>query len=192
MNRQVTRTNTPPNPKLRELILYICERCANDPAFGMTRLNKDLFFTDAAAFKELGRSVTGASYQKLEHGPAPRAMMPTLKELEASGALQMQSGAFFGHLQKRPVATRSAACDLFTPEELALVDRVLSEHTGVTGSAVSDKSHDLIAWRVAEIGETIPLSATIFDDDLLTDAEVAHGQQLNDRIEEFLTANGDA
>ena len=32
--------------RFRELLLYICEKCATDPKYGTTKLNKILYFSD--------------------------------------------------------------------------------------------------------------------------------------------------
>ena len=76
--------------KFRELILYIAHKCSDNPGFGDTRLNKVLFFSDAFALQYLGEPVTGARYQKLKYGPAPRALLPVRREMEAAGDLRTE------------------------------------------------------------------------------------------------------
>jgi hypothetical protein len=74
------------NPKkLKELILYISQKCASDPNFGAIKLNKILYFSDFASFAHYGEPITGAEYQKLEQGPAPRRMVPVRNEMQRSG-----------------------------------------------------------------------------------------------------------
>ena len=51
--------------------LYIAEKCLDDPDFTVTRLNKILFWADFRSFAQYGKSITGARYKALEHGPAP-------------------------------------------------------------------------------------------------------------------------
>ena len=66
------------NPdKFRGLILYAAHRARQyeDPFFGAVKLNKTLFFSDFFGFRQLGRSITGATYQKLSEGPAPRQLV---------------------------------------------------------------------------------------------------------------------
>ena len=51
--------------KLRELILYICDKSKNHPKkLGMVKLNKILFFSDFTAYLRHGSSITGAKYFK--------------------------------------------------------------------------------------------------------------------------------
>ena len=51
--------------KLAELILYISQRYATDPNFGMVKLNKALYFPDFSAYASWGETITGAEYQHL-------------------------------------------------------------------------------------------------------------------------------
>jgi len=62
--------------KLAELILYVCHKSEADERFGATKLNKILFYSDFAAYRQLGQPITGADYQNLEEGPAPRKLPP--------------------------------------------------------------------------------------------------------------------
>ena len=53
--------------------------------FGRTKLNKILWKSDFEAFSDRGRPVTGRDYQRLEHGPAPKEMLPLYREMMSKG-----------------------------------------------------------------------------------------------------------
>jgi hypothetical protein len=72
--------------KLQELILYIARRSEDVRHFGANKLNKLLFYTEFLAYSKTGRSITGATYERLEHGPAPRGLAATLEELKPACA----------------------------------------------------------------------------------------------------------
>ena len=57
--------------KFTELIVYIAEQSKDDPFFGPVKLNKILYYADFRAYRELGHSITGASYRKLTEGSCP-------------------------------------------------------------------------------------------------------------------------
>lgn len=57
--------------KLKELILYISEKCGGNPKFGETVLYKMLYFIDFDAYERLGDAVTGIKYKRLQFGPVP-------------------------------------------------------------------------------------------------------------------------
>src|SRR5919109_351200 len=56
--------------RLKELVLYLaCASETADPGFGMVKLNKLLYRADFEAFRRLGHSLTGETYQKQAYGP---------------------------------------------------------------------------------------------------------------------------
>ena len=56
--------------KLQQTILYFLEHI-NNVHLGRTKLMKLLYFVDFNHFETHGKSVTGATYRKLPHGPYP-------------------------------------------------------------------------------------------------------------------------
>src|SRR2546430_17730589 len=68
--------------KFKELILYFAQQCADDHSFGATKLNKLLFLTDFTAYARRGAPVTGATYFKLPHGPAPKQFKPVTIQMD--------------------------------------------------------------------------------------------------------------
>src|SRR5437763_14359378 len=88
--------------KFRELLLYISGKCATDPKFGATKLDKILFYSDFFAYANLGKPITGFAYQKLPTGPAARRLLPATKKMIRAGAIVEQEGPLLGRkLQKR-------------------------------------------------------------------------------------------
>jgi hypothetical protein len=142
--------------KLRELILYIAAKSESDPNFGATKLNKLLFYSDFLAYRALGRSITGQRYQKLEFGPAPKGILPVLREMEQERACAQAERTHHGLRQRRVVALREADLAAFSAQEIDLVRDVITELWNLTGSEVSDLSHQFVGWQVAGLGEEIP------------------------------------
>ena len=164
--------------KMKELILYISEKCADDPYFGATKLNKILFFSDFAAYGELGRPITGMEYMKLPHGPAPRRLVPIREEMEENNELAIQEARLAGFSQKRPVNLRSANLDLFSAEQIALVDTVIERVRRASAADLSRYTHGWEGWKFADDQETIPYSAVFLSDDPITEFEAQRGREL--------------
>lgn len=164
--------------KLRELILYVARRCEEDPHFGSTKLNKILFYSDFVTYGATARPITGVEYQKLQHGPAPRRLKPILDAMAEAGECAIQYREHFGYVQRRPVALRDPDLRAFSGEEINRVEQVLRNLWGHTASEVSDLSHHLHGWEVAELGETIPYQAVFLGQRSLWPAEIRYGQQL--------------
>ena len=75
--------------KLRELILLIAHKSKADPRLRAVKLNQPLYYADFTAYRRLGKSITGAEYQHLPEGPAPRKGLPAQERLKRDGAIEM-------------------------------------------------------------------------------------------------------
>ena len=67
--------------KLRQAILFIAKEGEDDLCLGAVKLNKILYYADVRAYLELHKPITGVVYQHLPEGPAPRALVPTRREM---------------------------------------------------------------------------------------------------------------
>jgi len=142
--------------KLKELILFICQRSLGDPQFGATKLDRLLFLADFAAFGKLKQAITWQEYCRLESGPAPRRMSVVLRELEDAGDLARARHDHFGRQQIRHVALRDANYSLFTVDEIAIVTELIHQFLGKSTAETDLTSHPLGRWRLAREDETIP------------------------------------
>jgi hypothetical protein len=148
--------------KFRELIILVAEMAADDPYFGDTKFNKALFWSDFLGYRDLGRPVTGARYQKERRGPLARALMPVRKELIAEDAVRVDPRRIGVRTAHVTVPLRPADRTMFTPEELDLVRSVVGQLKGRTADEVSDDSHRKSAgWKMVGTGEDIPYSTAL-------------------------------
>jgi hypothetical protein len=150
--------------KMKELILYLASRSEEDPRFSATKLNKLLFYCDFTAYRRLGQSITGQSYQKRPFGPVPKAMLPILEQMKRDGDCSESSRDYFGLTQRRVKAERSPEVSILSAEELDLADRILAELWENNATEVSDLSHDFIGWKAAEYNEVIPYETVFLGD----------------------------
>jgi len=144
------------NKKFREVILYISRKCETDPKFSMTKLNKILFYSDFIHYARTGSSITGQQYQKLEFGPAPRAMKPICDQMEASRELAITPREYYGLIQNKPIALREPEIDVLSAREISIIDSVIEKVWRFSANQISSISHGFIGWQIADIGETIP------------------------------------
>lgn len=147
--------------KLTELLIHVADRLASDRAGGATKVNKVLFFADFAHVRRTGSPITGADYQKLEHGPAPRRLKPVRDRLIADGDADLRAEDFLGYVVHRLVPNRAADLSLFSVDELATIDKVIEDLEGLNARQVSDLSHEEAGWRLVEMGEVIPYEAAL-------------------------------
>jgi Protein of unknown function (DUF4065) len=151
------------NARLQELILYVANRCDCDSSFGATKLNKILFYADFIAYIRLGQPITGAVYQRLPHGPAPRALVPVKREMIEDGVAVERQKIVYGKTQKRLVPLREANLDLFSAHHIAVVDEVIEVLSNHNAVQVSELSHQFPGWSLAENKEAIPYYTALLE-----------------------------
>lgn len=161
-------------PKFKELVLYVASKTHKDPTIGAIKLNKILYYSDFIAYKRLGRPITGAAYQKLAEGPAPRRMVPIRRMMVDSGRIRLEERPYFNGMIQRIVPTpRMLTPKLLSTAEIAIVDEVLAALAGKTAREVSDMSHRELGWVLAKSGEVIPYeTAWLSSEPLPQEAEI--------------------
>ena len=132
-----------------------------DRAGGATKLNKILFLTEFTHVRRHGALISGCEFQKLEHGPAPRQLVPVRKRLVASGDAEICAKDFLGREQHRLIPRRVADLTGFNEQERDTIEDVLSQLGGLNGHQLGELSHDEPGWRLTELGETIPYGAAL-------------------------------
>jgi uncharacterized phage-associated protein len=147
--------------KFTEMLLYVADRLRDDVAGGATKLNKVLYFADFAHVRRTGQPISGAEYQRLDNGPAPRRLLPVRHRLVQQGDATIEREDFLGYEQHRLVPSRPADMSQFTTDELATIDKVLADLANLTAKQVSDLSHAEPGWRLTADGETIAYSTAL-------------------------------
>src|SRR6059036_264940 len=90
--------------KFKELVLLLAKRSDDDPRMSRVKLNKLLYLADFEAFRRLGKSITGATYIRGEHGPMAAELPGAEQELGRSGYLTWRTEPAGPYEQKIPVA----------------------------------------------------------------------------------------
>lgn len=148
--------------KFKELVLLFAERSAQDPLMSRVKLNKLLYWSDFEAFRQLGASITGATYIKGEYGPMAAELPLAEDELASRGYLHYETRSVGPHAQKVPIADEKADEAQFGMRELEIVDAALALLRWHGGKGASDWSHQQSAgWRVKELNEPIPYETAI-------------------------------
>ncbi len=156
MKTMKQKNSAPNNEKFKELILFLADKSSEDRPFGATKLNKLLFYSDFLAYLQFGAAITNHRYQKLENGPAPRALIPITEKMQARGEIAYRTENYYGKSKKRLVPLRDPDLSAFSDEEIELVNRIIAEFWAKNAAAMSSASHEFIGWKLANIGEDIP------------------------------------
>lgn len=105
-----------------------------------------------------GVSITGAAYQKLPQGPAPRQLVPVRQRLIAGGAARLEITQYLGMPQHRLIPLRAPKADSLSQQERDTVDDVIGALWGKSATQVSELSHRELGWIMVGEYEDTPLS----------------------------------
>lgn len=141
--------------KLQHVLLYFLERI-NNVHLGRTKLMKLLYFVDFDHYETYGRSVTGAAYRKLPHGPYPKDAEKLLARMKQAGLLREVSSDRQGYAQHRLI-TLNAKFDpsKFSGEELQTLERVAARWADATAAQIEADTHDEAPWAATQDGKAI-------------------------------------
>jgi hypothetical protein len=152
--------------KFKDLMLYFSQRGIDEGiTIGSTKLNKLLFFADFRAYEQRGEPITGARYQKLQWGPAARALLPIRQELVDDGEADFRQGDA-EYLNDVLVPLGEPKFSSLSDDDRKIADDVFEELRSYTAIGASDYSHLKSAgWRVVGLKEDIPYeSAFVLSD----------------------------
>lgn len=163
--------------RMKELILYISDKCSNNPKYGATMLNKILWAIDFISFQNRGKPIMGEKYQRLEHGPAPYRLRPIRQEMEDAGDLHVRATNYHGRTQHRIIALRNANLSIFDGDEIALVDDIIRTLGEYTGTELSEWSHQR-AWKTRRDGDLMPYESCFLSNEPVTQGDISRTEEL--------------
>lgn len=145
--------------KTKELILYIASHLPLKDTYGITLLNKSLYFIDGVSYLKTGKPISYFTYVKQESGPAPKPFqfLSLRNEMITTREIEILSPDFVLGDQERFIAKREPDINLFSAEEVIIMNDVLSKVEDCTDSQISTIPHQIPAWKAASEGEELPL-----------------------------------
>ena len=164
--------------KLSELTLFMAHKSLDDPTFGATKLNKLLFFSDFWAYLTLGKSITGATYVRREHGPVPSELSEIQQDLQRNREAKIVERDYFGYSQRCLTPEREPNISLFTPDELGVIHHILLSLRSSDAGNVSELSHSFLGWQLAGDREEIPYESVFLSDEAPTDEDIERAYTL--------------
>lgn len=172
--------------RLLEMVVFVASESRGDERFALTKLYKILFFADFDHYAKHGKSITGADYISLPHGPAPAQMKRALKELAEDQRLTVVSGMYHGLKQNVPVSQSDADLSQFSGEEVATITRAIKALWNRTASDLSELSHRFPGWLIADNGRDIPYELALVGPASKTPHKVKMAKQLESIAQNYV------
>lgn len=141
--------------KLKNILLYILERCAGKPNIGETVLNKLLYFCDFNYYELYEEHLTGATYHKLPYGPVPVSLDTLIKQMISDKQVQRVKASFHSYTQTRYLPLEKANLKELKASETEVIDHVIEQMSDWSAATISNYSHKDIPWLASKEGEAI-------------------------------------
>ncbi len=164
--------------KFNELIVYIAKRLGPEAALGRVKLAKLLMWSDFGAFERFGKSITGATYEKWEHGHLPKELLLAERDLLARGDIASETVNYYGKRLKHITAERDPDLSRFSEDELAIIEGAIRRYGHESAAYLSELSHHEVGWRLAQMHEVIPYTTVFLGAGGVAEADIRRGEEL--------------
>lgn len=172
--------------KLKDLILYISFKSSDDIFFGRIKLFKLIFFIDFTAYRRLGETITGETYHKEPCGPVGDTIRDAFHELIQIQELTEMVSDVYGREQYKPISKTTPNLDVFSKEEILVIEDVIDSYRNLNASQLSELSHSRIpAWEKIENRAPIPVSISLMcpTDEMEKDDLAQIGKELKNKMD---------
>lgn len=130
--------------KTEQIISFFAERLQPFK----TKLNKLLFYTDFAYFRNNAQSLTGLSYKAIPYGPVPNdydILFGTLANMNIIDIDFIMTN--YGEVEKiLPNPNYQFNASIFSTEELKVMEYIANKFKDISASDIADISHREAAW----------------------------------------------
>jgi len=131
----------------KQTLLYILIKCGARPNVGKTVLYKLLYFCDFNYYELYEKPLTGATYRKINYGPAPCEFDEIIEEMKKKKQIQEVHSEYYGQLQIKYLPLVETDLSKLTAEQKEIIDRVIANLSHLDAKTISDYSHEDIPWK---------------------------------------------
>lgn len=144
--------------KLKQVLLYILEKCGAKPNVGETVLYKLLYFCDFNFYELYEEPLTGLTYKRIKFGPAPCGLEGIVREMIKEGQLKKITADYYGKPQKKyiPLVEPDLEKVKIGVNGKEVIDNVINSRlSDMNASAIADYSHQDIPCETTPEDEII-------------------------------------
>ena len=132
--------------KYKNAIIFFAQKIQNG-TLGKLKLMKLLYYLDFDFFEKYGQSVTHDEYLRFENGPVPRMAEKIIKEMDGKDIKISHRKIKEGMKDQQHIeAISDFDLNLFTKEELIMLEEVASKWEKFTGSEMKMATHGEAPW----------------------------------------------
>ena len=141
--------------KYHNIILFFANRIKNG-TLGKLKMMKLLYFLDFDFFEKYGKSVTSDKYLRWEKGPVPRKAEQIIKQMNGVDIKISRRKVGNGYNDQQHIkALKIFDLNLFSKEELIMMDEIADKWEKFSGAEMKNASHGEAPWIATKPNEII-------------------------------------
>ena len=141
--------------KYKNVVLFFAKKVQNG-TLGKLKMMKLMYFLDFDFFEKYGKSITGDSYLRFENGPVPQMAEKILKEMNGKEIKITKRKVANGYNDQQHIeALKDFDMNVFTKEELVMLEEVADRWEKFSGSEMKTASHGEAPWIATKPNEII-------------------------------------
>ena len=141
--------------KYKNAVLFFAKKVQNG-TLGKLKMMKLLYFLDFDFFEKYGKSVTGDSYFRFEHGPVPQNAEKILKVMNGKDIKITKHKVADGYNdQQRIEALKDFNMNVFSKEELMMLEEIADKWEKFSGSEMKMATHGEAPWIATKPNDVI-------------------------------------
>ena len=141
--------------KYKNAVIFFAKKIQNG-TLGKLKMMKLLYYLDFDFFEKYGQSVTGDEYLRFEYGPVPRMGEKILKEMSGKEIKITKRKIAEGlNDQLHIEALKNFDVNVFTKEELLVLEEIADKWEKFTGTEMKNVSHGEAPWIATKPNEVI-------------------------------------
>jgi uncharacterized phage-associated protein len=162
--------------KIEQVILYFVHHVNND-MLGKTKLLKLIYYADFDHFERYDHPITGARYEKFQHGPVPTEVLGALDAMAERGDIDRSEEPCFDYVRIRYTPNIAVDRSAFTDEEWETLESVKNRFIEWTTHQIVTATHGEAPWIAVRMREDIPYELAYYRN---TYGEMATGDEAED------------
>ncbi len=141
--------------KYKNVVLFFANKIKNG-TLGKLKIMKLLYFLDFDFFEKYGKSVTGDEYLRFDNGPVPRMAEKFLKEMNGTDVKISKRKVADGLRDQQHIEPlRLYEMNLFSREELMMMEEVADKWEKFSGAEMKNASHGEAPWIATKSNDVI-------------------------------------
>lgn len=141
--------------KYKNVVLFFASKIKNG-TLGKLKMMKLLYFLDFDYFEKYGKSVTNDQYLRFDNGPIPRMAEKILKEMNGKEIKIVKRKIGVGYNDQQHIeALKNYDINLFSKEELLMMDEIINKWENLSGTEMKNASHGEAPWIATPRNEVI-------------------------------------